>query len=50
MGREFELKYRATPEQLERIRTGLALDWQTISMETVYYDTPPGTSAAGSGR
>lgn len=42
MGREFELKYRATPEQLGRIRTGLALDWQTISMETVYYDTPAG--------
>ena len=41
MGREFELKYRATPEQLEAIHrrhTG----WHTITMETIYYDTPTG--------
>lgn len=39
MGIEFELKYRATPEvQAELLR--LAQSWQTISMETTYYDTP----------
>ena len=42
MGREFELKYRATPEQLELLRKEIPLDWQTVSMETVYYDTPTG--------
>ena len=42
MGREFELKYWATPEQLQLLRAELALDWQSISMETVYYDTPAG--------
>lgn len=42
MGREFELKYAATPEQQERILTDFALSWQEITMETTYYDTPGG--------
>lgn len=39
MGIEFELKYRATPQLQERLLQ-LAQHWQTISMETTYYDTP----------
>ena len=39
MGREFELKYRATPQQIaaigERYPNG-----HSIAMETTYYDTP----------
>ncbi len=42
MGREFELKYRARPEVLMAIRQAWQLDWQTVSMETTYYDTPAG--------
>lgn len=41
MGREFECKYSATPEQLAQIRRqydGFAV----IRMETTYYDTPSG--------
>ena len=41
MGREFELKYRATVEQIDAIRTFYG-DFETISMETTYYDTPAG--------
>ena len=42
MGREFELKYRATEAQLEAIRASFG-DFQAITMETTYYDTPGGT-------
>lgn len=38
MGREFELKYRAMPEQLSAIRE-LYGDFSAIAMETTYYDT-----------
>lgn len=38
MGREFELKYRATPEQIAAIK-GKFGDFTPISMETFYYDT-----------
>lgn len=38
MGREFELKYKATPEKLEAIRAQWS-DWTLISMQTTYYDT-----------
>ena len=41
MGREFELKYRATPEQIEAIRSAYGC-FETISMETTYYDTTDG--------
>ena len=39
MGREFELKYRATPGQLVAIEERYG-DFFSISMETTYYDTP----------
>lgn len=45
MGREFELKYSATPEQQAALRAvfpGLA----PIEMETTYYDTPGGDLGA----
>lgn len=38
MGREFELKYQATPEMIQKIREKYR-DFIPISMETVYYDT-----------
>lgn len=39
MGREFELKYRAIPEQIDSIRARYG-NFSAISMETTYYDTP----------
>ena len=45
MGREFELKFRATPEQQEAILS-LYGDFSTIDMETTYYDTPNGSLSA----
>jgi len=45
MGREFELKFRATPEQQEAI-AALYGDFSTITMETAYYDTPGGDLSA----
>ena len=39
MGREFELKYQAHAEDLERIRVKYG-SFREISMETTYYDTP----------
>ena len=39
MGREFELKYRATAEQIAAIGAKFGL-FREISMETTYYDTP----------
>ena len=40
MGYEFELKYSATAEALAAVRSQLQLPWQTITMETTYYDDP----------
>ncbi len=41
MGYEFELKYRATPLVQEKLlKTG---EFQTVQMETTYYDTPSGS-------
>ena len=45
MGREFELKFRATPEQQEAILS-LYGDFSTITMKTTYYDTPNGSLSA----
>ena len=45
MGREFELKYAATPEKLAAIRTQWQ-DWHEISMETTYFDTADGQLSA----
>lgn len=39
MGREFELKYRATADQIAGIREKYG-SFREISMETAYYDTP----------
>ncbi len=39
MGKEFELKYRATPEQQAAIRADFG-PFREISMETTYYDAP----------
>lgn len=39
MGREFELKFRATPAQQDAILKEFG-DFFPISMETTYYDTP----------
>lgn len=39
MGVEFELKYKATEEK-QNMLLPLSNNWQTISMETTYYDTP----------
>lgn len=41
MGREFELKYRLTLEQLAILEKTCA-PFNTLHMETVYYDTPSG--------
>ena len=41
MGREFELKFAATPEKLAAIEAKWE-DWATIFMETTYFDTADG--------
>ena len=45
MAREFELKYAATPEIQEKIREKLG-EFEEISMETTYFDTPEGALSA----
>ena len=42
MGREFELKYAATPAQQDALQKDFALTWQEFAMETTYYDTASG--------
>lgn len=42
MGVEFELKYRTDRQTQRAIRAAFSGDWQTILMETTYYDTPQG--------
>ena len=39
MGRELELKYRATTEQMAAVRSAYG-PFHEITMETTYYDTP----------
>lgn len=46
MGLEYELKYRATPAQLQQLLARYGAEAQTISMETTYYDTPTGALSA----
>lgn len=46
MGMEFELKYKATEEIHQAILAEFPGQWQTISMETTYYDTPDSDLAA----
>lgn len=45
MGREFELKFSATPEILETL-CGQWENWEKFSMETTYFDTEDGTLSA----
>ena len=46
MGIEFELKFRATPEKLEKILQDIPGDAVHIAMQTTYYDTPTGELSA----
>lgn len=45
MAVEYELKYRATPEVLERIQTDFPGNYTVTEMTTTYYDTPGGDLA-----
>ena len=45
MGREFELKYAATPQVQSAIRQSYG-PWHEIRMETTYFDTPEGALSA----
>ena len=40
MGVEYELKYRADASVLDSVFTTFPARWQTVAMETTYYDTP----------
>ncbi len=46
MGIEFELKFSADPEDLQKIREDFG-EFKAFSMESAYYDTPDGAFAAG---
>lgn len=46
MNIEYELKFRASPEQLEALVRAYPDDARAIRMETVYYDTPRHTLSA----
>lgn len=46
MGAEYELKFRADADCQDSVFTTFPARWQTISMETTYYDTPGGTLSA----
>ncbi len=46
MGKEFELKYAASADQLQQIAKALPGEYHTIAMETTYYDTPAGDLSA----
>ena len=46
MGMEFELKYKATEAVHQAVLAQFPGDWQTIAMETTYYDTPGSDLAA----
>lgn len=39
MGQEYELKYQATEDILALVQARFPGDWQTIRMESTYYDT-----------
>jgi len=46
MGAEYELKYRADEACLKSVFTTFPARWQTITMETTYFDTPSGSLSA----
>ena len=45
MAVEYELKYRATEEVLDRIQADFPGDYTVTEMTTTYYDTPGGDLA-----
>lgn len=46
MGIEYERKYRATPQALDRLEAALCRNAAVIRMETAYYDTPDNAFSA----
>ena len=46
MATEYELKFRATPQILRAVEADYPAYWETLEMETAYYDTPSGTLSA----
>ena len=46
MGSEYERKYKATPQSLDRLEAALGQNAAVIRMETTYYDTPDGDFTA----
>ena len=46
MGIEYELKFRATEDALDRVRQAYPNCHQKFQMETTYYDTPDGALSA----
>ena len=46
MGAEYELKYKADTDVLHSVYNTFPARWQTVQMETVYYDTPCGSLSA----
>ena len=46
MATEYELKFRATPQILRAVEADYPGFWETIQMETAYYDTPSGALSA----
>ena len=46
MATEYEWKFRATPEILQKLREDMPGEETRLSMETTYYDTPAGDLAA----
>ena len=43
MGAEYELKFQADPEVVQSVYTTFPARWQTVQMETTYYDTRDGS-------
>lgn len=46
MGAEYELKFAANPDALYSVYTTFPARWQTVRMQTNYYDTPDGSLSA----
>lgn len=46
MAIEYELKFRATPQILKAVEGDYPCYWETIEMETAYYDTPSASLSA----
>ena len=46
MGIEYELKFKATPEALDRLEAAYPGKGQLLHMESSYFDTPDGALSA----